>query len=809
MKLNFRQGVISCQQVGPQPDFLVLASTAGFVDIKVAPTPLLVTIAHGRSDYLLKFDASVSSAWGPLTDNVVNYLYIDVDLITGVTSRGITTREPVVSTQEPPAVIGQHWFDLTTTTMKVRTPDNAKWRTVIRLFVGRVIGTSQLVVNTIGSTVNLNTPCDPGYLLFDEGMRPLRTSAGELLTSATQVRVHSTVGTSGVLTNSINNFIPVRANESIPAMSLVYFSGIDSVSLASSDPALLIQKNPIGIIEQPLGINEVGVITQTGEITYDGWNWSADIGKPLYCGFHGELTTTRPVSIQAYRVGFVKNARTILFYVDAETIPQVVAQAGSLISGEPPIVAVTSTNSHGEIVTTVSLPAASGTQNGYLSSSLYNTLAGLDPRVTAVEGDITTLQTSKSNVNHTHVIGDTTGLQLALDGKAFTNHTHTEYAAVIHSHAEYALISHLHDFADITGLSAALADKAGVTHTHIIADVTGLQAILDGKASTTHTHVIGDTTGLQTALNGKAATAHQHNIIDIVALQTALDTKAAVSHTQAASTITDFSEAVDDRVASLLVAGANITLTYDDVANTLTVASTASGGGSSGITTVKGNMVYDLTLGNVYETFTPTTLTLFGNTLSTQPLIRAADLGGGNLQLELVNTGATANSGLWVGGESGFINDRPATQTDIHCFSFDRQFVRSYSTQGGSTLGFGLDAILVQPQLLDIQQTSLTSVVTTVSTFPRAQTAANNEATTTNKLRFSNAFTVTNSGVLGEITTIGVVSSGSPVVIKDAAGTVKTSAVSAITVGAGLDVANVTPTEVIVTARCPSVPLTM
>lgn len=39
------------------------------------------------------------------------------------------------------------------------------------------------------------------------------------------------------------------------------------------------------------------------------------------------------------------------------------------------------------------------------------------------------------------------------------------------------------------------------------------------------------------------------------------------------------SERVDDRIASLLVAGANITLTYDDNSNTLTVASTASGGG--------------------------------------------------------------------------------------------------------------------------------------------------------------------------------------------------------------------------------------
>jgi len=43
-----------------------------------------------------------------------------------------------------------------------------------------------------------------------------------------------------------------------------------------------------------------------------------------------------------------------------------------------------------------------------------------------------------------------------------------------------------------------------------------------------------------------------------------------------ASEVTDFSEAVDDRVNSLLVAGTNITLTYNDVANTLTVEESTS-----------------------------------------------------------------------------------------------------------------------------------------------------------------------------------------------------------------------------------------
>jgi hypothetical protein len=53
-------------------------------------------------------------------------------------------------------------------------------------------------------------------------------------------------------------------------------------------------------------------------------------------------------------------------------------------------------------------------------------------------------------------------------------------------------------------------------------------------------------------------------------------------HTHVAANVTDFSEAVDDRVAALLVQGANVTLTYNDAANTLTVASSGGGGPPSG-----------------------------------------------------------------------------------------------------------------------------------------------------------------------------------------------------------------------------------
>jgi hypothetical protein len=55
------------------------------------------------------------------------------------------------------------------------------------------------------------------------------------------------------------------------------------------------------------------------------------------------------------------------------------------------------------------------------------------------------------------------------------------------------------------------------------------------------------------------------------------DARAPTAHTHTASQVTDFAEAVDDRVASLLVAGTNVSLTYNDAGNTLTISASASG----------------------------------------------------------------------------------------------------------------------------------------------------------------------------------------------------------------------------------------
>lgn len=166
-------------------------------------------------------------------------------------------------------------------------------------------------------------------------------------------------------------------------------------------------------------------------------------------------------------------------------------------------------------------------------------------------------------------IADVTGLQGALDAKAPTTHTHAQadITGLTTTLSGKAPLEHTHTTDEVTGLDAALAGKAATSHTHTaattttdgfmtaadktkldglvqggdggpvaISDVTGLQAALDNKAAIVHAHNITDIPGLETELDGKADTGHVHAVADVTGLQAALDGKAASTHTHADAT---------------------------------------------------------------------------------------------------------------------------------------------------------------------------------------------------------------------------------------------------------------------------------
>jgi hypothetical protein len=132
----------------------------------------------------------------------------------------------------------------------------------------------------------------------------------------------------------------------------------------------------------------------------------------------------------------------------------------------------------------------------------------------------------KAATSHAHAIADVTGLQTALDGKLDDSQA-TVFGLSLLDDADAASARTTLGLG--TAATSSASAFAGASHSHAIGDVTGLQTALDGKAATSHGHAIGDVTGLQTALDGKAASAHAHAIGEVTGLQTALDAKSPVA----------------------------------------------------------------------------------------------------------------------------------------------------------------------------------------------------------------------------------------------------------------------------------------
>lgn len=553
MKLSFRQGLISFQQdINGSPQFLKTSSTPGYVALNVSPTPTLATFAHKQSNYLQSFDQASAISWGPLTPGVDNYLYWDIDLLNANVTPGISLLEPIVSVNEPTYYINDlHWFDLNTNTMKVWSAQGEKWVVRIRVFAGKVTNgnINQIVSKPFGTQVGIVEDNISGFIILDAHLKPLRTSTGEFLTTQTYVRIKNTSGTSGILAKPVNAFVPVRAGENIPAMSIVYLSGEDEVSLASSDPMDITEKMPVGIIQHSLAVNEIGDLIQNGELSYDQWDWSDYIGKPLFVNSYGQLTPNRPAGLLSYRVAVVKSRSTIIFSIDAETQPQVYQADASqmIINGVLPLSVTTAVNSLGEMISNISIVNATDLSPGAMSPAHVIKLNSFDPRFNTIEGNITALIASKANVAHTHSAADILDLSAILSTKMNANKNFDDrYAPInINFDSRYATTNHTHVITNINGLQIALdskmnrvgsllafssiwegVDRSGASD---ISSGSSLSSVLDGKAQSIHVHAIDDISDLRSELSNRAFINHTHTISQITNLQNLLDGKLSLN----------------------------------------------------------------------------------------------------------------------------------------------------------------------------------------------------------------------------------------------------------------------------------------
>jgi hypothetical protein len=324
MKNTFRQGIIRFQSdINNQPQYLTKSALNGtYVDLNVSPDPCIITFAHGNSNYTIQEIKYVNNAWGPFQPlGMTQYLYWDIDTLTGLLSRNYTLIPPVTSSIAPVLPeINTHWFDADSTTMKVW--NGVSWVTKIRVFAGIYDSNAILIHKSLGSQVGLEVACETGTILFDDMLKPLRTNDFTFMTTETNLHISSASNNpaSSIKFESLLNY--VKASEYIPAYSVVSF-----VATSDAEPGSVMlgrytntSSQVHGVVVEDMFLGDVALLIRSGIIQNEQWNFnSVDIGKPLFCGITGEITIVPPQIGVVQIIGNIDSNKSINVNIQSPT----------------------------------------------------------------------------------------------------------------------------------------------------------------------------------------------------------------------------------------------------------------------------------------------------------------------------------------------------------------------------------------------------------------------------------------------------------------------------------------------------------
>lgn len=311
MKTSFRQGITRFQATSAgQQTFLQKETLAGnYIDLNVTTDPTVITFAHGESNYSIEETKSVSRAWGPFTPTgQTQYLYWDINLLTGVLSRSFTLIAPIVGMNTPlNPQVDQHWFDKNTNFMKVW--NGTSWVVKVRVFAAVYDSNAIIIASPLGTQVGLNTPAVSGSILFDDQHKPIRQSNQQFMTTESSFTIKSETNNSFAAMQFETLVKFAAAVEYIPKFHCVSYSAEDKIALGSyANTSRLIA----GLVREDTYPNEVVRIYTGGIVNNEQWNFpSTSIGKPLFCGEFGDVTLTPPQSGVVQMIGTVTSRTSI------------------------------------------------------------------------------------------------------------------------------------------------------------------------------------------------------------------------------------------------------------------------------------------------------------------------------------------------------------------------------------------------------------------------------------------------------------------------------------------------------------------
>ena len=331
MKLSFRQGIARYQtDITANPIYLQHSANGSFIDLIVSPDPTVIAFAHRTANYIIEESKTVTQAWGPFSGTTTQYLYWDINMLSGQMTRGFTAHPPIYAGNAPTTPVNdQHWFNTTKAVMSVW--NGTVWIEKIRVFAGYLRSGAIIVPYPLGSQCGITGDFSGGNLVLDIYNIPIRQSDGTFLTSATSVLI---VNNSSRKVRFESEVMTGMAAEPIPKYSLVQMRAGRRVVLGRyTDNTTRIA----GIVLEDLFTNEVGNIVTDGLIRNESWAWpSSSVNRPVFCGANGEVTLTPPLYGVLQAVGFVYDTDAVYMNIQMPIILDDVTTIAPPIPPTPP-----------------------------------------------------------------------------------------------------------------------------------------------------------------------------------------------------------------------------------------------------------------------------------------------------------------------------------------------------------------------------------------------------------------------------------------------------------------------------------------
>jgi hypothetical protein len=311
MQLTYTQGLVKGQTDPIAGSKLFLQQAGQYVNIYATTIPLTAAVQHANKTYLIVEQLPVNRAWGPLPSNDV-WLYWDINMATGVVTRGYTTRSPLYGTTVPPsAELDQHFYDLTNKVMKVYT--GTGWVDKLRVFAAS-IQSNTLSLYNFASQVGLSGSYTGGYILYGMTGKAIKDDDGTFVNTSSSYMIKG--GSFNYPLSLEYEPVYATAGSVLPALSLVKYIDVGIVGLASH----MAEEWATCIAVESAVVGSAVTLVHYGIVRSDQFGFTAEqVGKNIWLGNSGDFTFERPADLTAQLVGYVIDLDAIFFAPRVDT----------------------------------------------------------------------------------------------------------------------------------------------------------------------------------------------------------------------------------------------------------------------------------------------------------------------------------------------------------------------------------------------------------------------------------------------------------------------------------------------------------